>query len=239
LNLRLSYWGHNPKKKIPRLLRIPNHFIPGIFYALGSAFRTGGFNENGGFIELSDGGHFENIAMYELIRRKARLILVSDGGEDADFTFSDFQTTVRRVESDFGARIHFDLDGPDAVIPIDPRAPMYPPYAKFSSQGYMMADIIYPDQSLGTLVYIKSTLVKDSDFKVRGYKAQNPAFPHQSTADQFFDEVQFEAYRELGYTIAERMIQDKRVNIMLRLQGVEYAQEQREGLRMANAPASS
>ena len=38
---------------------------------------------------------------------------------------------------------------------------------------------------------------------VLAYKALNPSFPHQATADQFFDEGQFEAYRELGYQIAK------------------------------------
>jgi|GEM_PF-2419061 len=37
------------------------------------------------------------------------------------------------------------------------------------------------------------------------YKKAHISFPDQSTADQFFDEKQFEAYRELGYLIAEQM----------------------------------
>ncbi|MCI0653736.1 MAG: patatin-like phospholipase family protein [Methylococcaceae bacterium] len=226
LNLRLSYWAHNPIKKIPKVFRIPNHFIPGVVYALGSIFRFGGFNENGAFVELSDGGHFENMAVYELIRRKLKLILVSDGGEDADFTFSDFQTTVRRIENDFGVRIRFRDEGPDSVIPYARHTPAYPPDTKFSWQGYMVADIVYPrpdpdpgdaNKYRGLLVYIKSTLIKDCNFKIKGYKAQNPAFPHQSTADQFFDEVQFEAYRELGFSITESMIQDNGLNIASRL----------------------
>ncbi|MCI0617985.1 hypothetical protein L0244_33850, partial [bacterium] len=204
----------------------PNHFIPGLVYALGSVFRSGGFDENGAFVELSDGGHFENLAIYELIRRKAKLILVSDGGQDEEFTFSDFQTTVRRIESDFGVGISFYNDGLDSVIPYNRQTPAYPPDAKFSWQGYMVADILYPrpdfdlsndEKYNGLLVYIKSTLLKSSNFKIKGYKAQNPAFPHQSTADQFFDEVQFEAYRELGYTIAENMIRDKRLDFSSRL----------------------
>ena len=70
----------------------------------------------------------------------------------------------------------------------------------------MVATISYADGSMGTLIYLKTALIKDVSFKVKGYAAQNPEFPDQSTADQFFDEVQFEAYRELGYRIADKML---------------------------------
>ena len=40
---------------------------------------------------------------------------------------------------------------------------------------------------------------------VRDYRAKHPSFPHESTADQFFDETQFEAYRALGYCIGDEL----------------------------------
>ncbi len=208
LNLRLGYWAHHPLK--PPFNKIANHFNPSAFYVLGSAFNFKGFNENESFLELSDGGHFENMAVYELVRRKSRLILVSDAGEDAEFSFSDFQTTVRRIETDFGGRIDFHDDQypPDKVLPKTPKTTVYPSNAKFSDQGYMVATIHYADNSEGLLVYLKSTLIKQASFKVKGYKAQNPDFPDQSTADQFFNDVQFEAYRELGFEITDSMIND-------------------------------
>lgn len=208
LNLRLGYWAHNPIK--PPFNHIANHFNPSALYALGSAFNIKGFSENEAFIELSDGGHFENMAVYELVRRKAGLILVSDGGQDVEFSFSDFQTTIRRIETDFGARVDFHDDdyGPDNVLPVPPPGAEYPPGAKFSARGYMTGTIHYADGSEGRLVYLKSTMIRQASFKVKGYKAQEPDFPDQSTADQFFDDVQFEAYRELGFTIADSMLND-------------------------------
>jgi patatin-like phospholipase len=209
LNLRLGYWAHNPSKATV-FNKIANHFNPSGFYTLGSIFSLMGFAENKPFVELSDGGHFENMAMYELIRRQARVILVSDAGEDPDFGFSDFQNTLRRIETDFGARIDFSHDnlGPDQILPLTPVGTHYPQGARFSERGYMKAVIHYADGSEGTLIYLKSTLIKTASFKVKGYKAQNPTFPNQSTTDQFFDEVQFEAYRELGYEIASGMMND-------------------------------
>ena len=171
---------------------------------------------------MTDGGHFENLAVYELFRRKAKLILVSDAGQDGDFTFSDLQTALRRIENDFGARIEFRGDGPDSVIPYDRLIPGYPLGVKFSWQGFMVADILYPrpasasiddERYRGLLVYLKASLMKSANLHIKGYKAQYPAFPHQSTVDQFFDEVQFEAYREIGYTIANSMIKQIRPEV--------------------------
>lgn len=208
LSLRLGYWaGHPDPAKAPR--HPPNHFRPGA-YAFANLLDIDrfGFNEHRGFLQLSDGGHFENTGVYELVRRRARLILVCDGGADAAFSFSDFQTTVRRVEQDFGVRIKaLDDASPDFVVPAPPPETRFPLERRFSPQGHLVAWIEYADGTRGWLIYLKATLTEAMSFKVKGYAAAHPEFPHQSTADQFFDEVQFEAYRELGYRLAADMLE--------------------------------
>jgi len=205
LNIKLGYWAGNPAKSP---VHVPNHLRPGA-YSIGNALGLAGlgFHEKRSFVQLSDGGHFENTGIYELIRRRVSLIVACDGGADADFSFSDFQTTVRRIEDDFGARIKvLDRASPDQTIPLEVDDMNYPRGAQFSEQGHMIANIRYADGSMGTLIYLKTTLMKGVSFKVKAYAAKNPDFPDQSTADQFFDEVQFEAYRELGYRIADNML---------------------------------
>ena len=59
-------------------------------------------------MQLSDGGHFENLALYELVRRKCKLIVLLDGGADRRFTFSDLQNASRRIHADFGASLDFE-----------------------------------------------------------------------------------------------------------------------------------
>lgn len=203
MNLRLGYWATNPDRENPRRKR-PNHFHPGA-YEIGGLIRVGGLREDRPFIQLSDGGHFENLAFYELIRRKLRLIIVCDGGADPDFGFGDLQTTLRRIEADFGARVTFDDDNrPGLLIPYK-KAP-YPKDSYRAAQGHIVGDIVYADGSAGKLVLLKTTMVPGLRTVVKAYKGANPDFPDQSTADQFFDEEQFEAYRELGYHIASTMI---------------------------------
>ncbi len=207
LNLRLGYWADHPNPEY-FLKHPPNHFRPGA-YALGNVMgmKRSGYQEHRDFIQLSDGGHFENMGLYELVRRKVKLAIVCDGSADRAFSFSDMQTTVRRVEDDFGARIKvLEPDTPDQVVPDAPLPPRYPPDAGLAKQGHMLASITYADGSKGWLIFLKTTLIEDVSFKVKGYVAQNPSFPDESTVDQFFDEVQFEAYRELGYCIADQML---------------------------------
>jgi hypothetical protein len=222
LNLRLGYWAARPRPVIKGAMpRSPNHIYPGT-YSFGNAMGLPGmgmgFNEHRKFMQLSDGGHFENTALYELIRRKVKIAIVCDGGADKEFSFSDMQTTVRRVEEDFGAEIEIlKSASPDRLVPVvdtqadnhrgNEEGPVrYPKGVGYSPQGHLCARIIYADGSTGLLIYLKTALVKDVSFRVKGYAAVNQDFPDQSTGDQFFDNVQFDAYRELGYTVAEVML---------------------------------
>ena len=101
LNLRLGYWVGHPDPARQKSKR-RTHFS--------TAWRelSGKLSEDRPMLELSDGGHFENLGIYELIRRRARLIVACDGTADPDFGFSDFITVLARIEADFGARIRFD-----------------------------------------------------------------------------------------------------------------------------------
>jgi hypothetical protein len=208
LNLRLGYWAANPDPD-KQADHSANHFRPGM-YSFGNALGCAslGFSEQRAFINISDGGQFENMAVYELVRRRAALIMVCDGGGDLGFTFSDFQTTVQRIDADFSARVQIYQDAsPNQMVPVQRPEASYPKDAGFAARGYMVCAIHYADGSTGTLLYMKTTLIQSASFRVKGYAAQNPDFPDQSTADQFFDEVQFEAYRELGYRIATDMLE--------------------------------
>jgi hypothetical protein len=210
LNMRLGYWVPKPSG---RQDTVPNHFHPA-FSALLSGHR-----ETSAFQELTDGGHFENLGIYELIRRRVRLILVCDGTQDAGFQFEDLQVALRRIGEDFGARVEFSAKYPfKGMIPTAEEHP-YPRGLRLAKRGFAVARILYPpdyDRSgtlrqresnlESTLIYLTTTMIEGLPIELLGYRAKNPEFPDQSTSDQFFDEDQFEAYRELGYRIAKSMI---------------------------------
>ena len=90
----------------------------------------------------------------------------------------------------------------------------YPKGAEFADKGYFVATIDYERRGgkgwpeKGTLIYLKSALIKDLDVRAKGYRGAHGEFPNETTGDQFFDEEQFEAYREVGYRICAQMIED-------------------------------
>lgn len=204
LNFRLGYWVPNPKHSRGWFggLRNPNFLLPGLWEVL----LRHRLNENGVFLQLSDGGHFENLALYELVRRKLKLIIVCDGGADPQFTFSDLANAMEKVRTDFGALIMIDNDDLKALIPMADNGDK--DGLRRARRGYLAATIKYADNSEGTLIYLTTTFFKGLSADLYGYKKEHPAFPDESTGDQFFDEKQFEAYRELGFQAAWRMMDD-------------------------------
>jgi hypothetical protein len=214
MNLRLGFWLPNPNEKSRGRLRRSctrsfraNHFEPGLKEVLGLGLR-----EDSPVCLLSDGGHFENLGLYELVRRRVRLIVACDGTADPDYAFADLQNAMARIWADFGARIEFEQP---ALTPFMPSIEAgYPRDARISERAYAVAEITYSDDSKGQLVYLTTALIEGLRLKLMGYKGANWDFPDQSTGDQFFDETQFEAYRELGYAIADQVVREQLDNVL-------------------------
>jgi hypothetical protein len=138
-------------------------------------------------LHLSDGGHFENLAAYELIRRRCRHVVICDASADPAFTFENLGNLVRRVREDFGAMIDLDVSA------------LKPGEGGTAKVHAVTGTIHYGDGGEpGIIVYIKPNLTGDEEEDVMQYKAGSNVFPHESTADQFFNEAQWEAYRCLG-----------------------------------------
>ncbi len=186
-NVRLGYWFTDPaaewtekdgwRPQAPRW---------GVLCQLYDLF--GVPSRSAGSIYLSDGGHFENLAVYELIARKRKLILCIDGEEDSGFRFEGLGGLVRKAQEDFGVCI--DIDSGDME---------QDPETGWSRSHGTVGRIWYPgDPVCGYLVYVKLSVTGDESQDVLTYRKANPLFPHQPTADQFFSESQFESYRKLG-----------------------------------------
>jgi hypothetical protein len=191
LNVRLGYWIRNPRHPATKLGKWsrPWWYIY-MFREISGRF----LNEDRMHVHLSDGGHFENLGLYELIRRRCRFIIISDAAADPDWTFADLAQVIERVRIDFGARVVLD------TTPLQPD-----PETGRSEQAFIHGTVTYVDGSEAQLLYIKTTLIDGLPEDIYGYKRGHKEFPDETTGDQFFDEAQFEAYRELGFQIGQRL----------------------------------
>jgi hypothetical protein len=208
-NMRLGWWLGNPGP------RGDNTFFES---APKSALRPvidemfGFTNASNDYVYLSDGGHFENLGLYEMVQRRCKLILVCDAGADVRYSFDDLGNAIRKIRIDLGIPIEF-ADG----FSIQPRAKR-----EISARGkywakatirYSCVDKLPSDKEAdsyydGTLIYIKPTFYGDEPRDVFNYAVGHPDFPHESTMDQFFSESQFESYRALGSHIVNVMCTD-------------------------------
>ena len=145
-------------------------------------------------IYLSDGGHFDNLGLYEMLRRRCRLILVIDAGEDGSCTYQDLGNALRKAAIDMGITVEFQAPWRIAARTAGERE-------RQEALGFLIGRIEYPDAAPGEegqILYLKPSLLNDAPADVRAYANLNPQFPHEPTLDQWFTEAQFESYRKLG-----------------------------------------
>ncbi len=201
-NVRLGWWLGNPgppggktwRRKGPR-------------YSVGPLFSEaiGNTTDQYKYVNLSDGGHFENLGLYEMVLRRCHFIVVSDGGEDPECSFADLGEAVRKIRIDFGIPIEFEK------MTIYPRSAI--DTLKTPGHNCALGRIRYSvvdgdDAPDGIIVYIKPACYGNEPRDIYEYFKTNPTFPHESTSDQFFSESQFESYRMLGAYTMENLCTD-------------------------------
>ena len=217
-NVRLGWWIGNPRTPAAAL---PGPRI-GLLYTILELF--GATDDSRSFVNLSDGGHFDNLGVYELVRRCCRFIVVCDAGQDGRFVFEDLGDVIRRCRTDFGVEIDIAVDrirqrdelgrsqthcvvGKIHYLNLPRRIngrlvdKHDQPLALDLTTGELLPGQT-PGHEIGYLVYLKPTMTGDEPQDVLEYFRRIPEFPHQTTADQWFGESQFESYRKLGMHIA-------------------------------------
>ncbi len=212
-NVRLGWWISNTRKmdawpaskgrSTPRVAII--HLFKELFGMVGDGTK---------YLNLSDGGHFENMGLYELVRRRCSYIIVCDAEADPEMKFEGMGAAITKCRADFGAEIDLDL-----------RPLRKQPETGYSRAHCVVGTIRYPpplgdgakanaatacicmgddgdDDYTGVIVYMKSSLVGDEPPDLLTHQLKCAAFPQDSTANQWFTETLFEAYRRLGHHVA-------------------------------------
>jgi hypothetical protein len=217
-NLRLGCWLPNPGRREPtRAITVKG---ADFFSKSGPSFALkplvqealGLDNDTSNWIELTDGGHFENLALYEMVMRRVKRIIVVDAGADPKCQFEDLGNAIRKIYIDLGVPIRFPPD-------LKMQAGMNPKnaYCAVAIIDYACVDPLLPGQAkpepgeddprFGYLVYIKASITGRESADILQYAKTHNTFPHETTANQFFNESQFESYRHLGSYIVETIAQ--------------------------------
>ena len=186
-NVRLGWWLGNPARDTYRR--------DGPYWGLFPALKEllGMTTDDGNWVYLSDGGHFENLGIYEMVRRRCRVIVVSDADCDPDCAFENLGNAVRKIYIDQGVGIDFQ------ALKLDKRQTPPKPGVYCA-----LGTITYPDSAkTGWILYIKPGYHGTEPADIQSYANAHDAFPHETTADQWFTESQLEAYRGLGAHVAE------------------------------------
>jgi len=208
LNIRLGYWLRNPRflarpadavNVFKRLMSLALEK----FYLLTEMFNL--LDETSRLVYLTDGGHVENLGVYELLKRGCKLIIAIDAEADPAVSFGALIKLERYARIDFGVRmvlpwgaIAATSKSVDASVANGGARPVPGPHCA-------VGRIFYADGAKGILIYFKSSLTGDEKDYVLDYKKRHSAFPHETTGDQFFSEEQFEVYRALGFHMVDHL----------------------------------
>jgi hypothetical protein len=201
-NVRLGWWFGNPGQAGEKTFGNEGPafaVVPLVQEALG--LTTDGRR----YVYLSDGGHFENLGLYEMVRRRCRYIIVSDAGGDPQFLFEDLANAVRKVAIDLG--VHISFKNLERLKPRPPKGDVGPgqPYHAIGEIDYGAPG---GAGGKGLILYIKAGYHGTESAGIRGYAKVNPEFPHESTIDQWFTESQFESYRALGFELTDSILNE-------------------------------
>jgi hypothetical protein len=198
-NVRLGQWLGNPRHRKTSRRASPKL---GLSYLVNEL--SAGTDDKAAYVYLSDGGHFENMGIYELVKRRCGLIIVCDAEADDQYRFEGLGNAIRKCRIDLGIDIVLD------VSDIKPKKLGKPSKKHYAVGKIHYENVDYPNEKpdekpdrpnvpTGTIIYFKASLTGNEPADLKNYAKTHDTFPHESTVDQWFSESQFESYRVLGY----------------------------------------
>jgi hypothetical protein len=197
LNVRLGQWMENPGYRCGLRAHLTENRVFWPRYLLQEVL--GASDANHRLVHLSDGAQTgDNLGIYPLLLRRCRLIVVGDAEADTALRFGSLNEALRQARIDRGIEVDLDL----SEVRADPETGL-------SQRPFAVGRIRYPTEEkdkfeYGWLLVVKNSLTGADGELIGEYKRSHAPFPHETTADQFFDDAQFEAYRELGERMMKR-----------------------------------
>lgn len=214
LNLRLGLWLPQPRwvAANPETWRRK----AGWPYLLSELF--GAYKRANPFVYTTDGGHWENIGVVELLRRGCTEIYVLSAAGDGATSFSTLGEAIALAREELDVDIHVDLSPlRPRIVPAD-QGPKSEGGAtkgrqllrkrdgelcpeEFAPSAGAVGWFTYPakhSSRRGRILFVEANLVSNTPWDVQSWAESQNIFPDDPTTDQFFNHRQFESYRRLG-----------------------------------------
>jgi hypothetical protein len=201
LNVRLGVWMRNPDeppaepdRSAPRLARAWDYVKrgwaePGAWYVLKEGLGLAA--RSGRYIYVSDGGHWENLGLTELLRKRCTHIVVVDASGDRRLGDIARATAIARAE--LGVEVE-----------LDPR-PTAPDEEGLAADPVQVGRFTYPDGRPGVIFYARCVMWRDAPSDLHIFRRRETVFPHHPTSNQFLSGELFDAYRALGSAVGTRL----------------------------------
>ncbi|UQS24858.1 hypothetical protein L1857_19600 [Amycolatopsis thermalba] len=164
-------------------------------------------------LHVTDGGHYDNLGLVELFRRRCTTIYCIDAGADSPPSASGLASALALATQELGVRVRLDdpwRAEPGGGEPLEPEHPLSALNSRLSDSPVITGTIHYPAESgqagVGRLIVAKALLWRDLPYELLSYAAHHPEFPRDGTGDQFFDDSKFGAYLELGRQLGRYVV---------------------------------
>lgn len=224
-NVRLGTWVPNPLYLAELATYGPNRIMPRLPRVRRLRYQlqelVGRYADTTPLLLCTDGGHFDNLGLVEMLRLRCRTVYVIDASGDSPPLATTLAQAITLAYEDLGVTITFDDEGqdllnlvPGSAKPLAPELPMASLNGRFSATCVVRGTIEYPEpvqfspdapaDTKGTIIFVKASLTPDMPYELLSYALREKAFPRQATFDQWFDHAQFDAYRALGHHLGAR-----------------------------------
>jgi hypothetical protein len=189
-NIRLGVWVPNPRR-LEKFTQGSFYPRPRPSYLLRELLGINPINAN--FLYVTDGGHYENLGVMELLRRGCTAIYCFDASNDHFDALGDLVSLAR---SELDVEVNIDV------------SPLKPNDAGLSAQNCVVGTVTFPGKGApsGRLYYSRPVIAREASADVVAYHTRDPRFPHDPTGDQLYTDQRFEAYRALGVQAARSAI---------------------------------
>jgi hypothetical protein len=160
---------------------------------------------DGRYLFVTDGGHYENLGLVELLRRGCTQIYCFDASSDSKF--SVLGDAIALARSELGVEVNIDpreleprrqqegaVAGRDGSMALAGA----PPGSSVARDNVASGTIDYRNGRTGLLIYARCVMTAKAPWDIVAHQYEDPTFPHNSTVDQLYTDQKFESYRALG-----------------------------------------